>query len=409
MSRFKQGAARSFLTTPWLARTVASLLALVPVLAPGCRRQSAQPAGTNAVPPAPVIVATATSADVPIDIRAVGRVETYNTVTVRPRVSGQIEAVHFADGQYVSTGTLLFAIDQRPFQAAVDVAKANLARDKAQAAEAAKKAQQYEVAYQRKAAAQVDRDTAVANAEAAAATVQGDEASLENAQLQLGYCTIRSPIDGKAGDRLADIGNIVTADVTPLVIINQIKPIYVTFAVPERYLAEIHARMATEPPEVDATIPGENGVVKKGKLTFIDNQVNPATGAITLKGTFANDDRALWPGQFVNVSLLLGVQERLLIPTEAIQASQEGDYVYLLMPGDTVERRTVVPGRTVGTRSVIKEGLSAGDIVVTEGQLRLRPGAKVVVQEATTQTANVPPAGHETTGTKPAASEPAQP
>jgi multidrug efflux system membrane fusion protein len=361
--------------------TVAAWLAVLSLPGTGCRRPSAPPAGASGAPAAPVTVATATEADVPVEIRAVGRVETYNTVTIRPRVSGQIEAVHFADGQYVSTGTLLYTIDQRPFQAAVDVAKANLARDKAQAAEAAKKAQQFEEAYRRKAAAEVDRDTAVANAEAAAATVQADEATLENAQLQLGWCTIRSPIDGKAGDRLADIGNIVTENVTPLVIINQIKPIYVTFAVPERYLAEIHARMASGALEVRATTPGQAGEGKTGKLTFVDNQVNPATGAITLKGTFANDDHALWPGQFVNVALLLGVQQEVLVPTAAIQTSQEGDYVYLLMPDDTVERRTVVPGRTVGTQSVITEGLKAGDIVVTEGQLRLRPGAKVAVQQ----------------------------
>jgi multidrug efflux system membrane fusion protein len=168
----------------------------------------------------------------------------------------------------------------------------------------------------------------------------------------------------------------VTANQTALVVINQIEPIYVTFAIPERYLAEVHARLNSGPPEVEATIPGDSGVVRRGELTFVDNQVNPATGAITLKGTFANTDRALWPGQFVNVNLILGVQARVLIPSEAIQSAQQGEFVYVLTPDDTVELRTVVTGRTLEGRTVIVEGLKAGEVVVKEGQTRLQPGAK---------------------------------
>lgn len=396
------GAVRGCL--PRAAQVAACALALLAALVPACRRQGAsQNAEAARALPAPITVATAEIADVPVAIGVVGRAESVNTVTITPRVSGQVDDVHFVDGQYVEAGTLLYTIDQRPFQAAVDQAKATLARDKALAAEAAKKAQQYEQAYRTKAAAEVDRDTAVANAAATAATVEADEASLENALLQLEWCTIRSPIAGKVGYRLVDVGNIVTANQTALVVINQIEPIYVTFAIPERYLAEVHARLSSGPPEVEATVPGDSGVVRRGELTFVDNQVNPATGAITLKGTFANTDRALWPGQFVNVNLILGVQARVVIPSEAIQSAQQGEFVYVLTPDDTVESRTVVTGRTLEGRTVIMEGLKAGEVVVKEGQTRLQPGAKVSVQPAASQPTNAnssAPKKTDATGTR---------
>ncbi len=362
------------------------------------------PAGAAQSPP--VRVATATAEDLPVELREVGRVETYNTVTVRSRVEGQITAIHFTDGQQVSTGDLLVTIDPRPFQAAVDQAQANLARDQAQAVEARKKAQQFEEAYQRKAAAEVDRDQARANSQAADATVQADQAALEAARLQLEFSSIRSPLDAKAGDRMVDLGNIVTANVTPLVLLNQIKPIYVTFSAPERHLPAIQYYAAAGTLIVKASLPGQSGPPAVGDLTFIDNQVNAATGTIRLKGTFANQDAALWPGAFANVTLVLAVEKSVLVPAEAIQPTEAGDSVFVLRPDQAVQPRQVTVGQTLGQRIVVQTGLEAGEIVVTEGQQRLLPGIKVQVLEPASQPAASQPATTAPAATGPAASGP---
>jgi multidrug efflux system membrane fusion protein len=365
------------------------LLATGSIPAAGCRKEAAQDVRMPDEASVPVKVATAVEDDVPVELREVARVEPYNTVTLQSRVQGAVTEIHFVDGQDVKTGDLLFVIDPRPFQAAVHQAEANLIRDKAQAVEAQKRAAQYEEAYRKNAAAQLDYDQNRATAEAAVATVRADEAALENARLQLEYCTIRSPIDGKVGERLTDLGNMVTPNVTPLVLINQLRPIYVTFSVPERYLSRIHEQMAAGRLTVEAAIPGDNGPPERGVLTFLDNRVNAATGTIRLIGTFANEDRRLWPGQFVHATLLLAVEKNaVVIPSEAVQAARTGDAVYVIRPDHTAESRSVVLGRTVGGRIVIKQGLKAGEVVVTEGQLRLVPGANVEIEAATTRPAS---------------------
>jgi len=331
-------------------------------------------------------VAAAGEEDVPIELREVARGEPLNTVILQSRVQGAVSEIHFVDGQGVKAGDLLFVIDPRPFQAAVHQAEASLARDKVQAVEAKKRATQYEEAYRKSAAAELDYDQNRAIADAAAATVRADEAALENARLDLEYCKIRSPIDGKVGERLTDLGNMVTPNVTPLVRINQIKPIYVTFSVPEGYLSTIQAQMAAGRLTVEATIPDDPGPPKRGVLTFLDNRVDAATGTIRLIGTFANEDFGLWPGQFVHATLLLAKEKNaVLVPSEAIQAARSGDSVYVVGPGQTVESRSVTLGRVVGGRTVITQGLKAGEIVVTEGQLRLAPGARVEIEHSSTR------------------------
>jgi membrane fusion protein, multidrug efflux system len=353
----------------------------------GCRDDGEQAgrAGAGMGTPAPVVVATAAVEDVPARLRAVARVETFNTVVLMARVQGQVTSVHFKDGQDVKTGDLLYTIDTRPFQAAVHQAEANLARDKAQAVEAQKRAEQYHEAFRSNSAAELTYDQNRAIAEAAVATVGADEAALENARLQLEYCTIRSPIDGKVGERLTDLGNMVTPNVTPLVLINQIEPIYVTFSVPERYVPEIHRRMAAGPLKVEAAIPGDNRPPKQGVLTFLDNRVDAATGMIRLIATFHNRDRELWPGQFVHATLILSIQKNaVVIPSQAIQATQSGDIVYVVKPDNTVEPHPVVPGTVLDSRTVIEKGLDGGQVVVTEGQLRLMPGARVEIQHPAT-------------------------
>lgn len=336
----------------------------------------------------PVKVAVAVEEDVPIRLREVARVEPYNTVTLQARVQGTVTEIHFVDGQDIKTGGLLFTIDPRPFQAALDLAKANLARDKALAVDAKKKAEQFEDGFRTHTVSERDRDAAWAANDAAVATVHADEAAVANARLQLEYCTIRSPIDGKVGERLTDLGNMVTPNVTPLVLINQIKPIYVTFSVPERYLSMIQTQMAAGPLTVEAAIPGGAGPPKRGVLTFLDNRVDAATGTIRLIGTFANEDRGLWPGQYVQATLLLALEKNtVVVPSEAVQAAQTGDTVYVVGPDRTVESRLVVLGQTLEGRTVIKQGLKGGEVVVTEGQLRLVPGAKVEIENAATRPA----------------------
>jgi multidrug efflux system membrane fusion protein len=204
---------------------------------------------------------------------------------------------------------------------------------------------------------------------------------LENARLQLEYCTIRSPIDARAGDRITDLGNMVTPNVTPLVLLTQIKPIYVTFTVPEKYLSAIQRQMAAGPLRVEAAIPGDSGPPKRGVLTFLDNRVDAATGTIRLKGTFANEDRGLWPGRFVDVTLILATRKNVVVvPSQAIQARPDGQFVFVVRPDRTVEFRKVLTGETVADRAAVTEGLKPGETVVAEGQLRLVPGARVEVQ-----------------------------
>lgn len=416
--------------------------ALLPVLlllvAAGCGSEKSSAAQKKpALAPVPVTVADVVVKTVPVQLPAIGNVEAYSTVGVKPQVSGQIFRVHFMPGQEVKTGDLLFSIDPRPFQAALDQARANLARDQAQVRQATATLSQ-RAAEKRQAEANVGRDqaqvenarvqerryqelagkefvakeqydqirtnalaleatvqadqAAVENARAAVvaaeaavsnaqAAIRADEAAVENAILQLGYCSIRSPIDGRVGDILVHAGNVVKANPdNPLVVINQIHPIYVSFSVPEQSLDTIKRYRAAGTLRVEAVIPPAK-VRDEGSLSFVNNTVDPTTGTIQLKGTFTNAGNALWPGQFVDVVLTLTQEPNaIVVPSQAVQAGQKGSYVFVVGRDLTVESRPVTVARAFEQEAVIARGLKAGERVVTDGQARLFPGARVTIK-----------------------------
>ncbi|MFZ1984702.1 MAG: efflux RND transporter periplasmic adaptor subunit, partial [Desulfatitalea sp.] len=330
----------------------------------------------------PVTVAEAAVKAIPVELPAVGQVEAYATVTIKAQVEGEVTAVHLREGQCVRAGAPLFTIDSRPFEAQLKQVQANLARGKAQLDNAR--------AVLKRTAAVVDKgyvsreryDQSVADVAALEATVQAGAAAVETARLQLAYCAIRAPIAGCAGEVFVDRGNVVKANdaAQPLVVIKQIDPIYVGFSVPERYLAEVKKYLAAGELTVLAALAGHDDAPAKGELTFVDNSVNAATGTILLKATFANTDQALWPGQFVNVTLQLASQpDAVVVPSQALQTGQKGKYLYVLKADQTVELRPVQVDRTVGGLAVIAAGVRPGDPVVTDGQLRLFPGATVKI------------------------------
>jgi multidrug efflux system membrane fusion protein len=361
---------------------------ILPAVALGsssCSKTDPPPARSATPLAVPVRVATATQQDVPVQLRSIARVEPYSTVTMRARVAGQIMSQHFTDGEDVQAGDELFSIDPRPFQAALGQAEGNLARDIALSKDAADEAAWQNSLLQQHVAAQREYDHAQATADSLQATVRADQAAVDQARLNLEYCSVRSPLDGRAGAALTQEGNVVQADTTPLVVLNQINPIYVTFSVPEQDLARIKRYQAIAPLAVEAIIPQDEQVPEQGELTFIDNQVDRTTGMILLKGTFLNEKRRLWPGQFVNVVLTLATEKGVtVVPSQAVQTGQSGQYVYVVKPDQTVEMRPVTAGLAVADRTVIERGVDAGDTVVTDGQLRLVPGAKVTIKEGPT-------------------------
>ena len=387
-------------------------------------------------PPAavPVTVGSVIQKSIPLQVRAIGNVEAYAVVSVKSQVGGELAQVHFREGQNVKKGDLLFTIDPRPFEAAlrqseanlnqnlaqVKQAEANLARDIAQEKNAEEEARRYKDLVEKQYVSKEQFDQLHTAAEAARATVAADRAgvenaraavqasraamqnslaavkassaALENAKIQLGYCTIRSPLDGRTGSILVQQGNLVKAsDTQALVSINQIQPIYVTFSVPEQDLPEIKKYRALGRLKVEAFIAGEENRPEQGWLTFVDNAVDLTTGTIRLKGTFENREKRLWPGQFVNVALTLTVEPAaVVVPAPALQTGQQGTFVFVVKPDHTVEIRPVVTARTVGEEAVIEQGLKAGEVVVTDGQLRLSPGVRVEIKNAAGQPGRQP-------------------
>lgn len=393
--------------------------------------------GKPVLPPIPVTVGTVIQKTVPVQLRAIGNVQAYSTVSVKSRVAGQLMRVYFKEGHDVKNGEPLFLIDPRPLEAALKQAEANLERDMAQVKQAeadlAKnialvkqaegnlerdtaqlknaevEAARYEFLVEKKVVAKQQYDQFRTNAEALQATVRVDKAALEsaeaavraskaavenaeaavradkaaveNAKIQLGYCSIRSPMDGRTGSLIVQEGNIIKENDANLVVINQITPIYVTFSVPEQNLPEIKKYMAGGSLKVEALPPNDRSSAEQGVLSFIDNTVDKTTGTILLKGTFTNKEKRLWPGQFVNVVLTLTTQsDAIIIPSQAVQTGQQGQYVFVLKPDLTVEVRPVVVNRTLNNESIIDKGLQTGEKVVTDGQLQLVPGAKVEVK-----------------------------
>jgi membrane fusion protein, multidrug efflux system len=364
------------------SRRVAGLLTGLTLLA-GCVGK-APPAA--APPPAPVTVATARVQTVPVQLRAIGSVRVFATVAVRPRVSGELTAVHFQEGQFVKKGDKLFTIDPRPYQTALDQAKAQLERDKALLRGAELILERGRQLAGSAAASGEEIDRFRTDVASASASVAADQAAVKSADLQLGFTTISSPIDGRTGNVLVTQGNLVTAnEATALVVINQISPIAVAFSVPEQRLAEIEANRqrqgGTLPVEVFIR-DGSAGLA--GELTFIDNTVDPTTGTVPLKATFANQDRRLWPGQFVDVVLTLADRpDSVTVPAAAVQDGQAGSFVFVVRPDNTAEFRPVeVAFVTSAGEAVIAKGLAGGEAVVTDGHLRVAPGSKVTAQGA---------------------------
>ncbi len=365
-------------------KSVASLLIVLDLS--GCGRAAPSTGPANAAQKAvPVTVSAVIKKKVPVQARAIGNVQAYSTVAVKAQVGGELTRVHFKEGQDVRRGELLFTIDPRPFEAQLKQAEANLAKDKVQVANARKEVDRYTELFKGGFATQQQYDQVRTNADALEAAVQADQAALENARLQLEYSTIQSPIDGRTGNLMVHEGNLVKAnDTTPLVIINQISPIYVAFSVPEQDLPEIKRYVTKGKLKVEAIPPKVEGSPSVGELTFIDNAIDPATGTIMLKATFPNQDRTLWPGQFVSVILTLTIQPNaVVIPSQAIQTGQQGSYVFVVKPDLTVETRPVTVDRMIDHDAVIKEGVKQGEVVVTDGQLRLSQGVKVQIKDGT--------------------------
>lgn len=425
---------------PW-APLATLLLAAVAILT-GCSGGPSERADAKTSPAGeaiPVSVSPAITKSVPVQIRANGTVQAIATVTIMSQVDGQIFRIHFTEGQDVKHDDPLFTLDQRPFEATLGQAEGNLARDTAQLQQA-EAALAQSVAAEKQAEANLARDTAqleyanvqvrrykeliddgavskdqydqvrtgalameatvqadqaaVTNAKAAIrsaqattetvrAAMQADQAVVENARVQLGYTDIRSPMEGRTGNLLVHVGSAIKArdSNSPLVVINQLHPIYVSFSVPEQSLADIRKYRAAGSIRVDALIPGQEDAPVRGELAFVNNTVDPSTGTIQLKATFPNSDNRLWPGQFLNVLLTLTTEPNaIVIPSQAIQTGQQGPYVFVVKPDLTVETRTIVPGLALDGETVVLKGLTAGERVVTEGQIRLVPGALVEVK-----------------------------
>jgi multidrug efflux system membrane fusion protein len=357
--------------------------ALAALVLAGCSKPDAAAAGPamRGDPAAPVVVAQVVEQDTPVQIRSIARVEPSATVTVKPQVAGQIVAVHFKEGQDVNKGDLLFSLDARPFEATLSQMEGMLARDTTLWEDAEREAKRQSDLHDQGVAAQREYETAIATASSLRGTVQADQAGVERAQLDVEYCAVRSPLAGRTGERLADPGNVVKANEAVLVVVNQINPIYVSFSVPEARLADVRKSQAEGPLKVEAILPNEEADPEFGQLTFIDNQVDRQTGMITLRGTFANERRRLWPGQFVNAVLTLRTLPRaIVVPTAALQTGQTGSFVYVVKEDRTVEMRPVSPGLVIADQTVIDHGLSAGETVVLEGQLRLVAGSKVSIK-----------------------------
>jgi multidrug efflux system membrane fusion protein len=331
----------------------------------------------------PVLAATAEAKDFPIVVRGIGSVEAFNTVSVKSRVDGHIVQIAFTEGQLVHAGDLLVQIDPRPYQAQLAQAEANKAKDQANLENARRDLARLEVLVKNQLAAtrqQYDTQrTTVAQLEAA---VQSDQAQIDAAKLNLAYSTITSPISGITGLRLVDIGNLVQANAaTPLVVVTQVKPIYVTFTVAERHLGSIRGAMARHPLSVLAFNGDDNRQLSAGVLKVVNNTVDQSTGTVTLKAEFANQDVALWPGEFVNAHLVLEVVKNgVTVPPGAVQMSPTGPFVYLLRDDSTVELRPVTVTDVEGDIALIGKGLKAGDNVVVSGQINLSPGVKVAIQ-----------------------------
>jgi multidrug efflux system membrane fusion protein len=360
----------------------------------GCgNKEQAQAAGGR--PPAPVVVASVEQRDIPIQVSAIGNVEAYQTVQIRSQVNGQIQKVLFREGEDVHKDQLLFQLDKRPFQADLEKAVGQMKHDQAQAENSRLQAERYSSLEKEGVASHEQADQIRAQAKADASAVEADKAAVDAARVQLQYTDIAAPIDARAGALMINLGNLVKANDTPyLVQLNQVSPIYVTFSVPEANLGRVRQYFSSGQLKVLAYPKGQSTNAALGRLTFIDNAVDTTTGTFKLKGTFQNKDRRLWPGGFVDVVLELSMQKKAtVVPTKAIQSGQQGEYVYVVSADSTAESRPVKTAGVYQNLTLVSDGLTVGERVIVNGQLRVAPNAKVIVQGTLPGTDGTNPAG----------------
>lgn len=366
------------------------MILLITFSLPSCKSESGSGGskdGAAKKQAAPVTVALAEIKDVPVQVTAVGSIQALSTVNIKSQVEGEISGVHFKEGQEVKTGDPLFTIDPRMYEAQLRQAEANLAKNRAQLQNTRKQLERY-ASVVRKGITEEQYDNLTANAASLEASVKSDEAAIDAAKLKVSYCSIKAPIPGVTGSLKVSKGNIVKANDNekPLVTLNQIKPVYAVFSVPEANLLTIRKLMSEKKLEVNASPAGGKPV--KGSLSFIENAVDVATGTIQMKATFSNEDSSLWPGQFVSITLGLGTKGgAVTVPSQAVLTGQKGEYVLVVKDDETVEFRTVKTGASFNGEIVINEGVSSGEKVVTDGQMKVAPGAKVKISDGKPQSA----------------------
>ena len=366
-------------TEGWISvsTTVLFVAGVLVVFAAGCDKPA--PASFER-PPAPVVVATAVAEDVPNYIDAIGKFVAREMVSIQPQVSGRITQIHFTDGADVKVGQVLFTIDPRPFQAQLNVAEANLAQAKAAMELAKINFDRVASVTDQRAVSRQDYDAKKNAVDVADAQVKQNEAAVASARLNLDYCTIRSPINGRTGQRLVDLGNVVTANSGSLLVIQRLEPIYADFTITEKDLTAVQRNMARGTLKVETRLPDEPDRSRSGTLTFLDNAVQDGTGTVKLRATIANADRYFWPGRFANVRLILSMQEKaVLVPADAPQVSVKGPFVYVVKADATAELRPVTLGQRQGERVVVNQGVKQGERVVVQGQLGVTPGGKVSI------------------------------
>jgi multidrug efflux system membrane fusion protein len=355
-----------------------SILSLVALAFAACRHEA--PAAFER-PPAPVAVAAAVTRDVPVYIDEVGRVAAREVVSVQPQVSGRITRIHFADGANLRKGDLLFTIDPRPFQVQLDAAEASLAQAKAALDLTRIQLTRASTLIESKAISQEEYDLKKNAVDVAAAQVEQNEAAVRSAKISLEYCFIHSPIDGRAGERLVDPGNVVAANTGSLLTIQRLDPVYADFTVPENDLTAVQRNMSRGSLKVEVSLPDEPGDPRGGTLTFLDNAVQGDTGTVKLRATIPNNDHRFWPGRFVKIRLVLDtLQEAVLVPAAAPQTSAQGPFVYVVKDDSTAEQRTIAQGQRQGDLIVISQGVKPGERIVINGQLGVTPGGKVKVE-----------------------------
>ena len=366
-------------------------LASLGVLASGCTKQQAAPQPRAAIP---VVVGTVKIKAMPVEVIAVGHVEPVSTVSIEAQVPGQLLDVHFKEGDFVRKGQLLLTLDPRPYEAALSQAKAALARDKATAVNNRLQAQRYAKLLAEGIVPPSQVESFTSAADASDAVVNADEAAIKTAELNLEYCTIYSPLDGRTGALMLKPGNLVKVADVPIVVINQVNPIYVNFGIPQQFWPEIKKYMAQGTLRAKATVPKDSGAAEEGSVAFVDNAIDPSTGNIHLRAAFTNSQNRLWPGLYVNIVLTLSEQAgAIVVPAQAVLQGNMGSFVYVVRPDKRVEPRTIVPIRTIQGETVIEKGLQSGETIVTDGQARLEPNARVEIKSSTSETAPADPPG----------------